>query len=67
MTNQDISKYDLGLSAIANKNDKIKVAKTAQFNEKVFEQNFLAFGFLPLSELPKLILDHSAEQNMSVK
>ena len=33
MTKQDISKYDLGLSAIANKSEKIKVAKTAHFNQ----------------------------------
>ena len=66
MTPQDISKYDLGLSAIANKNEKIKVAKTAQFNQKVFEQNFLGFGFLLLSELPTPIPDNSTEQEMSV-
>ena len=66
VNSQDSSKYDLGLSTIANKNEKIRVAKTAQFNQKVFQQNSLGFGFLPLSKLPTPISDNSIEQEISV-
>ena len=66
ITNQHTCKYDLGLSAIANKTEKIRVAKSAEFNKKVFDQNVLGFGFLPLSELPKPIADNSSNQEMSI-
>ena len=61
----DTSKYDLGLTSLANKCDKIKKAKMASFNRLFKSQNKDMVGFIPLSKLPPRLSDNSCPTNFT--
>ena len=61
----DTSKYDLGLTSLASKCEKIKKAKMAKFNHLFRSQNKDMVGFIPLSKLPPRLLDNSCPTSLT--
>ena len=53
------SKYDLGLTGLSKKVQKMKEARNAKFNKKFCAQNKGFFGFVPLSPVPDRVPDNS--------
>ena len=58
------TKYNLGLTYLTGKGQKLRAATEAHFNKKFVAQNKGFFGFVPLSKLPDKIPDLSKRTDL---